>query len=168
MMRRLSVSRFPVLVVGAGLAGMLLVSGCGEGKNAQSYFNLGGEKFRDGDYEAAIAAYEKGLELEPGSAVGHNLLGMAYRMQYNTVRAAEWKEKEIEAFRTAVACDSTYWPAYINLGATLYYMGKKEEAAPFFETALQLHPENPERAQLEGFIAEGNAEAAKREGAAQD
>jgi tetratricopeptide (TPR) repeat protein len=87
---------------------------------------------------------------------------MAYRMQYNTVRAAEWKDKEIDAFRAAVDCDPTYWPAYINLGATLYYMGRKEEAAPYFETALELHPENPERAQLEGFIAEGEAERAKR------
>lgn len=148
----------------AVLLGGLAVSGCGKGKSAQSYFNLGAERYGEEDFEGAIAAYQQGLELEPRSAVGHNLLGMAYRMQYNTVRSAEWKEKEIAEFRTAVECDSTYWPAYINLGASLYYLGRKEEAAPWFETALVLHPENPERLQLEGFIEEGKAEAAKREG----
>jgi len=140
----------------------MFASGCGGGQSAQSYFNEGAEQVQDGNYERAIAAYEKGLEMEPRSAIGHNLLGMAYRMQYNTVRAAEWKEKEIEAFLAAVDCDATYWPAYINLGATLYYLGRKEEAAPYFTRALELFPDNPERSQLEGFIAEGEAEKAKR------
>jgi len=159
-----SVSGIRFVVAAACLAGLSSATGCGKAHSAQSYLDEGAEQFQDGKYDRAIAAYEKGLEMEPRSAVGYNLLGMAYRMQYNTVRAAEWKEKEIEAFRTAVDCDTTYWPAYINLGASLYYMGRKEEAAPFFETALVLHPENPERAQLEGFIAEGKAEKAKRVG----
>jgi len=161
-MRRSRLSGIRFVIAGVGLAGVLFATGCGKGQSAQSYFDEGAEQFQDGHYEQAVAAYEKGLEMEPRSAVGHNLLGMAYRMQYNTVRAAEWKEKEIEAFRTAVDCDTTYWPAYINLGATLYYLGRKEEAAPYFRTALDLYPENPERAQLEGFIAEGEAEKAKR------
>ena len=94
--------------------------------------------------------------------MGFNLLGMAYRMKYNTLRAAEWKEKEIGAFRKAVAADSTYEPAHINLGATLYYLGNKTEAAPHFRRALELNPDNPEREQLEQFILEGGEETPDR------
>ena len=139
------------------LVSMVVLGGCGE-KSAQSLFDRGARELQDGSYDEAIATYRKGLELEPGSAVGHNLLGMAYRRKYNTIRATEWKEKEIEAFRKAVASDSTYWPAQINLGATLYYLGSKSEAAVHFQRALELHPENPEREQLERFIREGGGE----------
>ena len=146
--------KFVQLVIGGMLVMAMVGSGCGE-ESAQSFFDRGAGEFQDDDYDQAILHYRKGLELEPGSAVGFNLLGMAYRMKYNTLRAAEWKEKEIEAFRSAVAADSTYEPAHINLGATLYYLGNKTEAAPHFRRALELNPDNPEREQLELFIKEG-------------
>jgi len=138
------------------LAVLALAAGPGCSRNnAQGWFDRGAARFHDGDYDGAIEAYAQGLQLEPGSAMGHNLLGMAYRMKFNGTGATEWKEKEIAAFREAVEADSTYWPAYINLGASLYYMGRQEEAAPFFSRALVLHPDNPEREQLEAFIREG-------------
>jgi tetratricopeptide (TPR) repeat protein len=140
------------------LISVVILIGCGE-KSAQAFFDRGARELQDGNSDEAIATYLKGLELEPGSAVGYNLLGMAYRTKYNTLRATEWKEKEIEAFRKAVASDSTYWPAQINLGATLYYLGSKGEAAVHFRRALELHPENPERELLEQFVREGGGEA---------
>jgi tetratricopeptide (TPR) repeat protein len=145
------------LIAGLIVTGMI-GSGCGE-ENAQAFFDRGAGEFKDGDYDQAILHFQKGLELQPGSAVGLNLLGMAYQKKYNTLRAAEWKEKEIDAFRKAVAADSTYEPAFINLGATLFYLGNKTEAAPYFRRALELNPDNPEREQLEQFILEGGEEA---------
>jgi tetratricopeptide (TPR) repeat protein len=141
-----------ILMLGFLFLGMVL--GCGE-KTAQDHFDAGAAAFQDEDYDEAIGDYERGLAIEPTSAVGHNLLGMAYRMKYNTLRSEAWKEKEIAAFRLAVAADSTYWPAHINLGASLYYLGEKREAAVHFAKALHLNPENPERAELEAFIREG-------------
>lgn len=148
---------------GAAALGLILIllaaAGCGgSGSGAQQHFDAGAEQFGEGNYDAAIASYEKGLALEPRSAVGYNLLGMAYRLKFNTLRATEWKDKEIAAFRRAVEADSTFYPAQINLGATLYYMGEKAEAAPHFRRALELHPDNPERADLEKFIREGGLE----------
>ena len=133
-----------------------LLAGCHQGpKRAQVFFEEGGRHYAAGDYDRAIAAYRRGLELEPRSAVGLNLVGMAYRMKYNTLRDLDWKEKELAAFREAAAADSTFWPAMINLGATLYYLDRKAEAAELFRKALRLNPENPEREVLEGMIAEG-------------
>jgi len=141
-----------LLILGA----MLL--GCGKGGGgAESLFSRGAAQFQDGHYDRAIELYRAGLEKEPESARGQNLLGMAYRMQYNTVRDPVYRTREIEAFRRAVAADSTFWPALINLGATLYYQGEKKEAARHFRRALELNPENPEREELERMIAEGEA-----------
>lgn len=153
-----------------GLLGLLILTGapgCG-GNSAQACFDRGASRFKDGKFDEAIEAYTKGLALDPQSAVGHNLLGMAYRMKFNTTGATEWKEKEIASFRLAVDADSTFWPAYINLGASLYYMGKKTEAAPFFTRALVLHPDNPEREQLETFIREGGGQPPAASASASD
>lgn len=144
-------STMPILAV---LIALILGSGC-QDEGASAFFKKGESQFRDGKYDEAIASYEQGLELEPDSAVGYNLLGMAYRMKYNSVRTTEWKQKEIEAFRRAIQADSTFWQAKINLGATYYYIGRKAEAAPLFRSALELYPDNPEREQLEQFIREG-------------
>ncbi len=145
-------------VWGAAVWGCLLVqTGCGSpAERAQAAFDSGAEAVLEGDLDTGIAAYEAGLELAPASPVGLNLLGMAYRMKYNALRDDAWKDQEIETFRAAVAADSTYWPALINLGATLYYMGDRTEAAPYFQKALELHPENPERERLEAMIREGS------------
>lgn len=148
-----------------GLARSLVVflcaflAGCGGESTAADHFRKGEELAMKGDYDQAIASYQKGLEAEPHSAVGYNLLGMAYRFKYNSVRSEDWKEKELSAFRQAVASDSTFWPAYVNLGATLYYMGREAEAAPCFQRALDLYPGNPEREELESMIEKGSAEA---------
>lgn len=141
----------------------LLLGACAkEPSTAQARFDEGARKFQAGDLDGAITDYRHGLALEPRSAVGHNLLGMAYRFKFNAVRDSQYKDKEIEAFAAAVAADSTFVPARINLGATLYYLGRKEEAAPHFVRALLLQPDNPERAQLEGFIREGGLEPPSR------
>lgn len=124
-------------------------------ENVQYYFNKGAEYFQAGKYDEAIEMYKKGLELEPNSALGYNFIGMAYRFKYNTTRNAEYKNKEIEAFKKAVELDPTFWGAMINLGATYYYMGEKEKAALYFKKALEINPYHPEKAQIEKMIQEG-------------
>lgn len=136
-----------------------LLLGCGGGKDAVTYFEEGAALAEKGEYDAAIEAYQAGLDKEPGSAVGINLLGMAYRWKYNQTADMIWKDMEIETFQKAVAADSTYLPAIINLGATYYYLDRKAEAAPLFRKALEIDPQNPERKQLEEFIKQGEPEA---------
>jgi tetratricopeptide (TPR) repeat protein len=142
-------------VPAAGVLLLLALPGCRD-KTAQDHFRKGEQLVTAGKLDEAIAAYEEGLDLEPKSAMGYNLLGMAYRLKYNALRSSEWKEMEIDAFQRAEEADSTFWPAFVNLGATLYYMGQREEAAPHFVHALALYPQNPEREQLEAMIREGS------------
>lgn len=158
-MRNLRIPRAPApFRIATALVLVVVFAGCGR-ESARTWFDRGAQYFEKGEYAEAVAAYEAGLSLEPGSAVGHNLLGMACRMQYNTLRDPLWKEREITAFRRSVEADSTFWPAYINLGATLYWQGKPQEAAPYLRRALEIFPGNPEREQLEGFISDGERAA---------
>lgn len=165
---RRTASRISVLAVAVALW-FPLAWGCGA-KSAQDYFRKGEQLATAGKLDDAIEAYQTGLEMEPGSAMGYNLLGMAYRLKYNALRSTQWKQKEIAAFEQAELADSTFWPAYVNLGATLYYMGNAHDAAPHFIRALTLYPQNPEREKLEAMIREGQGEppAPDTEGVAVD
>ena len=132
--------------------------GCGgEPTTADGFFARGESQYQDGEYDLAIQSFEKGLVMDATSAEGHHLLGLAYRMKYNTTHESEWKHRELDAFRAAVAADSTYSPAHVNLGSALFYLGKKKEAAAHFSIALELDPENPSRAMLEDMIRQGLA-----------
>ena len=141
---------------------LFLSQGCGvsgekpasPGKQAQEWLEKGMAQFQSRDYDAAIASFNKAVELEPKSAVAHNMMGMAYRFKYNQVRSQELKNQEIAAFQKAVEVDPNYWVALINLGATYYYLGQKTKAAPLFKKALELNPQHPEKEEIEKLIAE--------------
>ena len=122
---------------------------------AQKLVEEGAGQMQKKHYDQAIAIFQKALQEEPQSATIYNLLGMAYRFKYNQVRSQDLKNKEIAAFKKAVKIDPNYWVALINLGATYYYMGEKDKAAPLFKKALSINPNHPEKAQLEKMIQEG-------------
>lgn len=136
---------------------LFLLLSCSEKKTSTALFKEGKELFNQQKYNEAIAKFTEGIELSPNSAVGYNLIGMTYRFKYNAERDASLREKEIDAFKKAIECDSTFWVAYINLGATYFYSGKKKEAVPLFEKALILNPEHHEREGIEKMIDEGKS-----------
>ncbi|MBS3741930.1 MAG: tetratricopeptide repeat protein [Candidatus Cloacimonetes bacterium] len=127
-------------------------------RDAEVFFEDGRELFQQKKYSEAIEKYEKGLSKEPNNAVGYNLLGMAYRFRFNETGAQEYKEKEIAAFKKAVDLDPKYWVAYKNLAASLYYQGRKKEAVPYIEKALELQPNDPEKELLHKWIKEAQKE----------
>jgi tetratricopeptide (TPR) repeat protein len=146
-----------------GVLSLFLLLGCGSseekpatpGKQAQEWLEKGMAQFQKQDYDAALASFNKAVELEPKSAVAYNMLGMAYRFKYNQVRSQELKDQEIAAFQKAIEVDPNYWVALINLGATYYYTGDKAKAAPLFKKALELNPQHPEKEELLKMVAEG-------------
>ncbi len=133
---------------------LFLLLSCSEKKTNTVLFKEGEELFNQQKYDEAIAKYVEGIELSPNSAVGYNLIGMANRFKYNAEGVPSLREKEIDAFGKAIECDSTFWVAYINLGATYFYSGRKKEAIPLFEKALELNPLHPEKTEIEKMIEE--------------
>ena len=127
------------------------------GRSPESHFARGDEYFEREQYAQAANEYKTGLSLEPGSAPAWNRLGMTYRLMYNESRTSNWKKLELDAFQRAVAADSSYWPALVNLGATLYYLGQKGEGSAYIRRSLVVHPENPDRPALEALLADSSA-----------
>lgn len=99
---------------------------------ARPHLRLGIVHRQAGRNEAAAAAYQKALELEPDSAPAHNNMGNLYT-QVGNYAAAE------RAFKKALEILPSYPQALMNL-ATLYgnYLKRPQEALPLYERALLL------------------------------
>ena len=145
------------IIIASALAGLPACECNQEGKSAdptQSLLEKGQAAFKQGKYDQAQQAYDEALKKEPRSAVIFNLKGMAYRFQYNQLRSADLKEKEIAAFKKAIEMDPKFIPALVNLGSTYYFSDQKKEAALQFKRALEIMPQHPEAEQLKKMIAE--------------
>ncbi|MBU1671507.1 MAG: tetratricopeptide repeat protein [Actinobacteria bacterium] len=121
-------------------------------RSASELMEEGQAAFAAGDYDRAIELYTGATDKEPGSSAAYNLLGMAYRFKYNETADRKYKQEEIDAFEKAIELDPSNFVPYVNLGATLYYQGQLQEAAGYLEKALELYPNNPERAAIEDMI----------------
>ena len=99
-------------------------------------------------FEAAVPAWRKALELSPDDARGHNNLGVALAENGKL-------DEAIAEYRKSLELDASSSQTNNNLGSALAETGKMEEATACFERALELDPENP-RAQnnLGGALAE--------------
>lgn len=137
----------------------MIMNGCSDGKSTGSATLLdeGIMLFQQGKYGKAADKYREAIQKDPGDHVAYNLLGMAYRFQFNRLGAQKYKDKEIEAFRKSIELEPDYWAAYKNLAASLYYQGRKKEAVPYLEKALQLQPDDPEKELLLQWIEEGKS-----------
>jgi tetratricopeptide (TPR) repeat protein len=131
---------------------------CSQPKTAQQYFDEGAAAFEEGELDQALALYEKGLKLEPKSAFGYNLHGMACRMKFNQTGDPTWHLREIASFEASINVDSNYIPALVNLGATYYYSGEKTKAVPYFRHALEVNPGHPDANLIQQMIAEGEVQ----------
>ena len=141
-----------------GFVVLVVLTSCGGGgETADKYMQTGFIHFQKQEYDQAIAAFQKAVELEPKAATGYNMLGMAYRFKGNLLGVPELRAKEIAAFQKALEADPKYWVAMINLGTTYYGQGEKAKAAPLFKKALALNPQHPEKPQIEKMIAAGEA-----------
>jgi tetratricopeptide (TPR) repeat protein len=135
-----------------------VILSCQGRKSSTALFEEGQKLVEEKKYDEAIAKYQQGLAISPRSATGYNFLGMAYRFKYNAENDARLREKEMAAFAKAIELDSSFWVAYVNLGATYYYSGRKKEAAPYLERALELFPEHHEKDKILKMIEEGHNE----------
>ncbi len=93
----------------------------------------------DEDRARADALLRRALDLEPHRAATHFVLGVLRRSQGRLEEAAE-------ALRAAVTLDRNYARAYLQLGQTLMFMGRPEEAIPLVERSQRLNPRDPNMA----------------------
>ena len=98
--------------------------------------------------DEAIRALKDILAVDPGSAEGHMLLGLAYR----TAGAPEFMGEAVAELRQALALDPTFVPARFYLAHIYLDLGRFERAREELDAALAQAPRNPQFLTLLGEV----------------
>ena len=100
---------------------------------ADDYVKQGIELHDAGNYTAAIAAYEKALELKPNWALANYEIALSYHAAGELKQAVKYTDKVLKA-----AEESNYLlSAYIVKGSALDDMGKSKKSIKVFNEALE-------------------------------
>ncbi|MFO0752416.1 MAG: tetratricopeptide repeat protein [Thermodesulfovibrionales bacterium] len=102
-------------------------------RDADAWYHLADLYDRNGQYEEAIKAYQKVVELRPGNGYAYFKIGTAYG---NLSRPGE----AVGALKKATRLLPGYAPAYNNLGVEYGKLGKTGEEIPVLKKAIQLRP----------------------------
>jgi tetratricopeptide (TPR) repeat protein len=100
-------------------------------------------------FDAAVPAWKKALELDPNDPRGHNNLGVALVETRKT-------DEAIAEYRKSLELNAASSQTHNNLGSALAEKGSVDEAVPEFEKAVELNPDN-----AAAHVNLGNALAAK-------
>ena len=88
--------------------------------------------------EEALVSYHKSIELNPENAFAQNNLGIVY------MDGLLDAEEALEYFEEAINIDHTYTLAYFNAGRASQKMGFTNDAANYYQMALDLNKETEE------------------------
>ena len=121
-----------IIAIIATLAAFLVLPAMAE--DVQFWYNQANGYYITGDYEKAVAGYDKAIELKPDSTVFWNYKGRALA---NLGRFDE----AINCFERSIAINSSD-PEALNLKATAMSLGQKKysEAIILFDLILESHP----------------------------
>ena len=101
----------------------------------EDYFNRGVDFYQRAEYELALKAFDKAIELKPDDAdAGYNrgvTLGKLGR-----------HEEALKAFDKAIELKPDYAAAWNNRGNALDKLGRHEEALEAFDKAIELKPDD--------------------------
>ena len=99
-------------------------------------------------FEAAVPAWRKALDLSPDDARAHNNLGVALAENGKI-------DEAIAEYRKSLELDAGSSQTSNNLGSALAQTGRMDEATASFQRALELDPDNPRaHNNLGGALAE--------------
>ncbi len=98
------------------------------------YYDLG--RFRDaGRFELAKLVCDAGLKKDPKSASLHNTRGLVLLKQNELTLA-------LGSFEKAIAANSKFFPAHMNLGALTFNYRDYETSYRHFDLAVKIHPKD--------------------------
>lgn len=101
--------------------------------NAQAFCNLGFVYWEMNETTKAIHCYKQAIKLHNNYDIAYNNLGVAY------LDGVFSPDKALTMFESAIKHNPNYALAYYNKARTLEVLGKKTEAASFYQMALDIN-----------------------------
>jgi tetratricopeptide (TPR) repeat protein len=114
-----------------------------EDRSARHYFKLGVAKSNSGDFNGAIANFERAISLQERSA--NELNPKLMEAYYNRATAKFYlgrKQEAVADYDLAIALDPKFSMAYNNRGNTKKDLGQLPAAIKDFDRAIALNPKN--------------------------
>ncbi len=136
-------------------AGNFVIEGETGKADAGTWYEQGLARYRAGDYEGAIEAFSKAIELKPDVPPAYSDRGATFIILGDYERA-------VADFDAAIALDPDYARAYNNRGWAYYKLGDNAQALANLDQAIELDPNSAQayfnRANV--YEAQGDLEAA--------
>jgi tetratricopeptide (TPR) repeat protein len=123
-------------------------------QDAGELFRQGGRFFAERNFDAAIAAFQRSVELRPEYAPAWKALGVVYASRGDFDRAET-------PFHNACERQPSLSDACLYYGRTLYLLNRFQAAIPVLHRTLQKEPRNAEGYRLLALSLEGLGRAAE-------
>lgn len=135
-------------------AGTLAQNLSGNGKTnglqtAQDWLDKGNDLYNQGNYEGAIQAFDRAIEMDSQHAES------AWYNEGNAFYKMDELDEAIAAYSKAVELEPLYADAWYNMGLALTQMGKYDEAVQAYNSAIMIDPQYAEDANF--WYEKGNA-----------
>ena len=127
-----------------------------ETSQVSEYLTQGIEQVRRDEYDGAIAAFDKAIELDSGNARAYYFRGSTYVMMEDFDRGIADLETAIELDTTDAETRTALSIAHLLRGTSYTELGDYESAIAEFEKAIEIEPRN-EMAQSALRLAQGYA-----------
>ncbi len=115
-------------------------------KDPDAFYYLGRLYFSTDNAVAALAAFQKVIELDAASVRAYDQLGQTYEALGRQSDAAQAYQKanSIAYFRQALVCDTAFPEAKVKLAVALSDQERPDEALKLLEEVIQADPRNAE------------------------
>ena len=117
-------------------------------KREQLFLDNARLDIRLGRFQAAKQGIEKFLLIKPDDSRAFFLLGEIYRQQGRSIDT----HKAIKNYNRAITLDPSYAAPHKAIGLIHFKKGHHELAKKFFESCLQLSPNAPDKAYIQGYL----------------
>jgi len=135
--------KFAILLLSAAIVPATLTTATAQ-DSANRFYHAATDYANDGEYDKAIALYDKYIAINPTDATAYCNRGLAYYEKGNYDRA-------IADFHKAIVLNPKSAEAYYNRGLAYYEKGNYDRAIADYDKAIDFNPEDADAYQGRGF-----------------
>lgn len=101
--------------------------------DAEAYYKLGIDTIKKGNFDLALQAWNKAIEIDPAMVKAHNYLGRAYYTR-------GMMDEAIDAYKKVLELAPEDPSGYINLGIAFRYNEMYDESLEVLQKAIEINP----------------------------